>query len=122
MTLQTFILLLPSFALAFTLIVWVLYLAIMSLRLVRDQGRLPKAVEPYAKVIILAGLALDCIYNLTVGTIIFMDLPQELLLTDRLERYKYGSDKSNWRYAEACEWGDTFLDPYDYPDWIHLKP
>lgn len=71
---------------ALLLLTWTFYLAVMNIKRVR------KDLHPFAKVnayIILAvGLPLDIIFNLIVGTVLFLELPRELLFTARLKRNK----------------------------------
>lgn len=114
----TTILLYPAFSLLCTLMLWRDYLAVESLRASRAAGRLPKEAQPYGKAILYYGLARDCFYNIFIATIWFLDPPRELLLTSRLERYKFRS--SGWRHTEAEYWCRVFLDPYPR-DGCHCK-
>jgi len=128
---------------------WVRYLAAMHLIKLRNAGLLPTESEPYAKAIVVAGIVVDCIYNLTWACLYFRDWPRELLVTQRLERYKYGrayrlnraegwdwedvatwklkaieirvAPASDWRLEETCWLEANMLDAAD-PTGHHLRP
>lgn len=98
-------------------ITWVLYLAIMNLQRVRDLGNLSKPAYYLGTVILYIGLFFDFILNQTGVTIMFLDLPKEFLVTQRLKRYKHGKD--GWRKSLANWWAVNLLDPFD-PKGIHV--
>ncbi len=93
---------------ALTLLTWACYLATMSLRRERDN------LSPFAKAMayqLLPGFYLhDVLFNLTVGTIFFRELPREMLFTARCDRWL--KDES-WRGEEARWWCTNYLDPFD---------
>ena len=63
---------------------------------------------------LLVGYPADIAFNLTRGTIIFRELPRELLFTDRVKRHCQDSaSNSEWRYKKACAWRDVLnaIDP-----------
>lgn len=104
-----------------TFALWVQYLAVMRLQEVRDAGKLPDEAMPFAKTVLYVGLLWDCFYNLTWASIIFLDLPRELLVTQRLERYRYSDGVAPWR-IRLTEWfSRVLLDPFD-PSGLHVKP
>lgn len=80
---------------------WMRYLAAMHLMKLRNAGLLAAEAEPYAKAIVAVGVIVDCVYNLTWACLHFRDWPRELLVTQRLERYKYGRA---YRLQHAEEW------------------
>jgi hypothetical protein len=67
-------------------------------------------------------ICLDTVFNVIFGTIIFLKLPQDVLLTQRLERYiSDGSYSSySWRSRLAYYFCTRFLDQFD-PDGYHCK-
>jgi hypothetical protein len=85
---------------------WTRYLAATHLMKLQKAGLLTAEAAPYAKVIVAVGLVLDCLYNLTWATVYFWDWPRELLVTQRLERYKYGRAYRLER-AEGWDWEDV---------------
>lgn len=117
----TFALLVPALFLAETGFLWVLYLAVMRLQQVRDAGRFPAEAAPIAKCILGCGLFVDFAYNMTWATVLFLDVPCEMLVTRRLERYRYGHDIAAWR-RRLTEWfSRVMLDPFD-PSGLHVRP
>ncbi len=58
----------------------------------------------------LVAVLMDAAFNITLATIIFMDLPREALFTGRLNRYKYG--ESDWRFHVAKWICKNLLDPF----------
>lgn len=88
---------------------WMRYLAATHLMKLQKAGLLAVEAEPYAKAIAVTGLIVDCIYNLTWATVYFWDWPRELLVTQRLERYKYGrayrlERTSGWDWEDIATW------------------
>lgn len=118
-----------------TIALWIDYLSMLTINAARKRGRITKESKPYARIALALGLWFDMVYNLTIGTLIFWDWPRELLLTHRLERYKFGhyerllrkvngrwrfvkgnwipADPTNWRHKEAEYWCRVFLDPFE---------
>lgn len=71
---------------ALTLLSWLFYLALMNLKRVRND------LHPFAKfnayLLLGIGFPLDVALNTVVGSILFLELPEEYLLTSRLQRHK----------------------------------
>lgn len=92
----------------FMLTTWVLFLAAMNLK-----GNLTK-ITPVAKLFayptaIVAWLW-DCAFNIFAGTLLFLELPHELVFTSRCERHM---KEKGWRGQEARFWCRNLLDPFD---------
>ena len=58
----------------------------------------------------LVAVLMDVFFNLIPATLIFLDLPRELLFTKRLERYK--AQAAGWRYTVARWICQNLLDPF----------
>jgi hypothetical protein len=58
----------------------------------------------------IVAVLLDVVFNVVVATFIFMDLPQEYMFTQRLNRYKYG--ESDWRMSVAVWICKNLLDVF----------
>lgn len=56
----------------------------------------------------IVGISLDCIFNITAGTIIFRELPRELLFSHRVQRHV---DKGGSRVAEFWKRQLNQIDP-----------
>jgi hypothetical protein len=98
---------------------WSLYLALCPLKCARDQGRLTPAAKVFGYPLLAVFMVLDVTYNLTVGTLTFLELPHELLFTSRLQRH-LKDDPATWRYKVADWLCTNLLDPFD-PSGSHCK-
>lgn len=101
--------------LAFWLL-WVFYVAVMHLKKVRDTVGLTPASKVFGYPTLFVGLVLDCLINITVCTVLFLDLPRETLVTARLQRYVRGD---GWRKKAALWFGVELLNDFD-PSGNHL--
>jgi len=87
---------------------WLFYLALMNASRILDSATWHHKVFIYPMLVV--GLPLDVLFNFIIGSLIFLEIPQELLFTARLWRHKQGS---GWRYKRAVWWCDTYLNPFD---------
>ena len=97
------LLLLPPF-------VHVSYVYVMGLKRARDEDRLTWPVYIFAVPTIAIMLPFYIALNLTVGTLLFLELPRSLQFTARCQRHL---KDATWRGAQARWWCRHFLDPYD---------
>lgn len=95
-------------AILFTFYTWGAYLAVMSLMRVKDTLTIETKVFAYP--LAAVGVLADFIYNAFVGTVLFLELPQEYLLTKRLKRHL---ERDNWRGALSRWLCRHLLDPFD---------
>lgn len=94
---------------------WVMFLAVMSLQRAQKAGTLtPAAAVLGAPIALIAEIA-DITINQTLGTL-FLGLPEELTLSERLTRLLGPADKPNtgWRAALARWVGKNLLDAFDW--------
>lgn len=87
-------------------LLWVAFLAAMSLRLA--WYRLTLLVKVLAVPLVLVAFGLDLVFNL-VATVLFLDLPQEATFSQRMGRYK---GDATWRTPIARRICATLLDPF----------
>lgn len=102
------------------LTVWLLYVfysAVMHFKRARDAGHMgwPMAVLAYPALAV--GLVLDAAANVAVCSVLFLELPRELLVTSRLSRHAKGA---GWRAAVARWICQHLLDKLD-PSGCHCK-
>lgn len=102
------LLLIIVFVLYSTALTWTLYLAVMAMKDKRDQ--LTAATKVFAYPILIIGLLVDVIYNLTAGTIIFLEIPREWLFTTRCERHLLNKTIRGNIARWLCR---NFLDPFE---------
>jgi hypothetical protein len=94
-------------------LLWLFYLAVMSLFRARANGTLSLPAKVLGYPILIVGVLLDALVNLTVLTIVFAERPYEWLVTKRLTRHgKYGG---GWRRTVANWICSHLLNPFD-PD------
>ncbi len=98
-----------SYILLSTFVTWIFYYVIMGLK--RRKKEITGLWRIPAYFIVIIGMVIDVIYNVTAGTVIFIDLPKELLFTSRLQRYK--NEMGGWRYIVATWFCQKLLNPYD---------
>jgi hypothetical protein len=98
-------------------VLWVYFLAVMALERVDDITPLTGAVRAFALCVLLPGYLLDAVVNLTVMTVLLLDVPREWLVTARLSRL---ISDDGWRGRIARWFCSTLLDPFD-PRGCHCK-
>lgn len=102
------------FAVWFT---WSLYLAVMHLKTARDSGKLTPAAKVMGYPWLIVGYVIDVLFNAVIGSLLFFELPRELLFTARVSRL---NDCDGWR-GRLARWICTqLLDPFD-PDGKHCQ-
>lgn len=115
---------------------WGMYLAVMNLIQAKDTIHgLTLTTKCFAYPLALAGIMMDFLTNVIVGSILFVDVPREFLLTERLQRYledmdHYYSDVTTkqpnkldkWRWVTALWICEHLLDPFDARGYHCRKP
>ena len=96
---------------------WVFYLAAINVVNAYRKGRITK---PLTKVlcypVVYSFLAADFLFNVTLATLFFMDLPQEKTVTTRLKRLANGD---GWRMKLARWFASNWVNPFDLTE-IHV--
>jgi len=89
---------------------YISYVYIMRLRQKRDEGRLPSVMAIMIYPVVILGVIYDVLFNIFVGSVMFIELPQEWLFTARLKRIK---KEDSWK-APIAKWFCThLLNPHD---------
>jgi hypothetical protein len=91
-------------------VLWMFFLAVMSLDRAYADDKLTWVCKPFAYSVLIIGLVIDIAANVLV-TLLFLDLPAELTVSERLTRYK--DHYSDWRHTVAVWFAKHFLDPFD---------
>ncbi len=91
-------------------ITWGWYLSVMHLASARNEGRLTPAAKVLGYPWLAAGLVVDTLFNLIVGSVIFLEPPRSLLFTSRVSRL---NDRDDWRGRLAKWFCKELLDPFD---------
>ena len=92
-------------------VLWVLFLAVMNLAEAKAAGKL-HGFALYAGYTVLAvGLLVDLVVQVLVASLLWLELPRELTVSERVARLcKSGS---GWRKSLAEWFRDTLLKPFD---------
>lgn len=90
-------------------LLWMLYLAVMNLGKAKRAGQLTKTAKVLGYPLLIVGYFVDFVVNVTIMTVLMLELPQETTVTARLKRHK---PDTNWRGA-IVRWFEPLLDPYD---------
>ena len=97
-------------------LLWILFLAVMNLLRVKNEGKLCSTALYLGIPVLFLGLVLDFLVNVFVLTPILMELPKETTVTARLKRHN--KESSGWCKAVAV-WTEPLLDPFD-PSGDHI--
>jgi hypothetical protein len=90
---------------------WGMYVLVMGLYRAQLAKRLGPVTVAMALPFLAIGYVMDLLANVLIASIVFLELPRELLVTDRLIRHTRGSH--GWR-AELALWiCVTLLDVFD---------
>ena len=82
-------------SLLLTYVLWIFYLAVMSLSHAKRDGTLTKTAKALGMPILFLGLFIDLLVNIFVMTFLLLELPREMTVTARLKRHNRGPD--SWR-------------------------
>lgn len=99
-------------------LLFVFYGAVMSLKRARDAGNFHWSLKVLGYPILWVGLALDAFVNVAACSVLFLEVPREWLVTQRLSRHKLQG--SGWRQKLAAFMCVHWLDPLD-PSGCHCK-
>ena len=99
-----------------TYALYVFYAAVMNIKRVRDAGKLTWVGKVLGYPTLVIGLVLDLFVNLTLMTIVLLELPRELTVTSRLKRHH--KESTGWRLA-VVKFFEPVLDPLD-PSGDHI--
>lgn len=90
---------------------WLLYVLVMGLYRAKLQGRISRVALVLGFPVYALGYLLDVLVQLTIATVLFLELPREGLVTGRLTRHiKRGH---GWRRALSVWICHHLLDPFD---------
>lgn len=99
------------YVLAFLWAFWAVYVLVMGIY----RAHLAKRLTPVTLVLSLPfvalGYVMDVLANVTIASVVFIELPQETLVTDRLKRHI--DQGSGWRQTLARYVCDHMLDMFD---------
>ena len=92
-------------------VLWVLFLAVTNLNQANTEGTLPRVIRPLAYGTLYIGLVVDFVVQVTVATVLWLELPKELTVSSRVARHiKTGN---GYRHKLAIWFRDSLLKPFD---------
>lgn len=92
-------------------VLWVLFLAIMNLNEAKISNTLPTPIRGLAYATLYIGLLVDFLVQVTVATVMWLELPREFTVSGRVARLiKSGQ---GYRYDLAIWFRDNLLKPFD---------
>lgn len=92
-------------------VLWVFFLAVMSLQTARDRGTLTTWGRRLGKTVLAFGYFIDLVIQMTLAVVVFGEPPRELTVSARIARLI--ATGSGWRKARAEWWRDHLLKPFD---------
>lgn len=96
---------------AFLWAFWACYVLVMGLYRAHLNKKLSRITYVLGAPWLVIGLIMDFVANMIIATVVFLDLPREYLVTERLKRYIAGKD--GWRH-DLSNWICThLLDVFD---------
>lgn len=105
-----------AYSFGITYALWIFYLAVMNLKRAKKAGLLNKTALVLGTPVLIIGFLLDFLVNTTVMTLVFLEMPDELTVTERLKRHH--KESTGWRLRVVL-WLEPILDPYD-PEGDHV--
>lgn len=90
---------------------WALYILIMGIYRAHLDKRLTKVTIALSLPFIALGYILDVVANIFVASVVFLELPKELYVTSRLQRYK--KQDLGWRTRLSNWICSNLLDVFD---------
>lgn len=93
-------------------LLWVLYLAVMSLARARAAGTLSRTAYVLGYPLFAGGVAFNVLVNWIVLSVVFLEFPRESMFTHRVARHCKAST-SGWRHRLACWICHDLLDAFD---------
>lgn len=100
---------------------WVFYLAAMNLLRAKAEGKLSGVALCLGYPVIFVGALIDLVFNATLFSLIFLELPREWMLTQRLKRhiksydfFRNGALRPTRRKRLALWICRNLLNPFDH--------
>ena len=90
---------------------FIMYVASMGMIRAHAEKKLNGVLWVLCIPFVAISLVIDFINNMTVFSLIFAELPRELLVTDRLKRH---AKQHTFRGKMARWFGDVLLNPFDH--------
>ena len=90
---------------------FIMYVASMGMIRAHAEKKLNGVLWVLCLPFVAVSIVLDFINNMTVFSIIYFEVPRELVVTDRMKRHAKGA---GWRKSLSCWFGNTILNAFDH--------
>ena len=100
-----------GYTLAFLWVFWAMYVLVMGIYRAHLSHRLKGLVLVLSLPFVAVGYLMDVFANVTIASVVFLELPRELLVTSRLQRYV--ALGQGWRFTIADWICNHLLDVFD---------
>ena len=97
---------------------WVLYIAMMNIKRVATTQTMPWRVRALVYPTMAVFEIVEFVANVVVLTVLFVDWPKEIRVSDRLRRYWSNPYRYGWR-LHVVKFLKPMLDPFD-PAGTHI--
>lgn len=104
-------LLVPLVLAVYLWVFWTLFVLVMGFYRAKLSGRLKGMSLVMAIPWVAIGYSMDVMANMTIASIIFVDIPHEMTVTNRLQRYL--AKEKGWRNDLAFWVCQNLLDVFD---------
>lgn len=98
-------------------LLWIMYVAVMRLKQVREAEQLTWAMKAFGYPLLVVGLVADLFVNVVLGSLVLLEVPREWTLSSRLWRWS-NDDAGGWRQKVALAVRKGLLDAID-PSGVH---
>lgn len=107
-----------SLILVSTFILWLFFIALTAI--VDDKTKQLSDLSLIKRILVIAFVVFDVIYNFTIGTLIFLELPslKRKTLTLRLRYILFTKAEWEWRFKLAYFMCKYMIEPFD---WGHCR-
>ena len=92
---------------------WILYVSMMNIDRAMELGELPWQAKLMVYPTKFVFDMVEVVANTIVCTLIFLDLPKEFTVSDRLRRYYEDQNQAKWRMV-LVNFVKPMLDPFDH--------
>lgn len=90
-----------------------LYVLVMGIYRAHLDGTLTKGGYIIGGPWVVLGAVVDFVANMTIFSVLFLEFPQEALVTSRLQRHLKETDPDHWRYKISKTICTKLLDYFD---------
>lgn len=92
-------------------VLWFFFINVMTWR--KYEAKIPKIIKPLLYVLAAVGYVIDVIFNIVYGSVMFLELPKQLTLSERLSEILRRKSRG-YKYKLAYFLCSKMIEPWDY--------